>query len=504
MYDRPGMKRWALLLVGLLARPGELGSPSAAGAAAVPAVTLQPVVAGLSGITSITNAGDGRLFLTLQEGQIVVWDGSRILPAPFLDVGALVSCCGEQGLLSVAFHPRYASNGFFFVDYTDRSPGAGATIVARYRVSAGDPNRADPSSAAILLRIPQPFVNHNGGQLQFGPDGFLYVGMGDGGSANDPVCNAQSPDSLLGKLLRIDVDRTVDTAPFYAIPPDNPFVSSGGAPPEAWAKGLRNPWRFSFDRLTGDLFIGDVGQDVREEIDYEPLAAGGGQNYGWKVMEGTRCGDGGTSGCSPVPPPCGDPSYTAPILVYDHLGGACSVTGGYLYRGLSVPDLYGLYVYGDYCSGQVFAAAEASGAWSSQALAIAVPNLTTFGEDSSGDLYLGTQDGGLYRFVPSAPPVPSVTGISPASTATRGAPVTVTGSNFTSSTAVLFGAAPAQVRVVDPATLTAIAPAHAPGTVDVTVSNPGAPPAVAAGAFTYTAPILVEPHAAPRVVVRPS
>jgi hypothetical protein len=495
---------WLLVGLCLFSGSGLRGRPASAAVseqAAAPSVNLELLESGLPAITAITNAADDRLFLTVQEGQILIRKNGQMLAAPFLDVSARISCCGEQGLLSTAFHPGYAQNGFFFVDYTN---AAGDTVIARYRVSSSDPDRADAGSAAILLTISQPFDNHNGGQLQFGPDGDLYIGMGDGGSGNDPDCNAQSSTSLLGKLLRIDVNQSVNAPPYHGIPADNPFPASQ-APPEAWAKGLRNPWRFSFDRLTGDLFIGDVGQSAHEEVDYEPAGSGGGQNYGWKVMEGTFCGGGGTSGCNPVPPPCGDPSYTLPVLEYDHDGGRCSITGGTMVRGLSVPQLYGLYVYGDYCSGQIFAAQQASGAWSSIELPVGAQNLTSFGEDSSGDLYLATQDGALYRFAPTAPPEPSVATVSPASgSALRGTRVTITGSNFTGDTVVSFGALAAEVQVQNPSTLTAVAPPQAPGVVDVTVSNPAAPPATKAGAFTYVpfSPVA-PPHPTPRVVVRP-
>ncbi len=328
-------------------------------------VQFEPLASGLGSITAITAAGDSRVFLTLQNGTVVIWDGSRILPTPFLDVHPKISCCGERGLLSTAFHPQYALNGLFFVDYTNLN---GDTVIERYRVSSFDRNQAEPSSATILLTIGQPFENHNGGQLQFGPDGDLYIGMGDGGSGNDPNCNAQSSSSLLGKLLRIDVDHHADTAPFYAVPADNPFLASGGAPAEAWAKGLRNPWRFTFDRLTGDLVIGDVGQGAREEIDFQPAGSAGGQNYGWKVMEGTLCGDGGTSGCNAPVPPCGDPAYTGPVYEYGHDNGRCAITGGYVYRGLSVPELYGQYVFGDLCSGEIWSAQPQAGTWTSTPL----------------------------------------------------------------------------------------------------------------------------------------
>ncbi len=375
-----------------------------------PDITLQTLADGLPGLTSIVSAGDGRLFLTEQLGRIVVWDGTQILAAPFLDVSSLVSCCGEQGLLSVAFHPQYARNGLFFVDYTNQ---AGNTVIARYRVSAADAGAADPASGVVLLTITQPFANHNGGELQFGPDGYLYIGMGDGGSANDPFCNAQNDGSLLGKLLRIDVDANADTAPFHGIPATNPFHPGGGAgggsPSEVWAKGLRNPWRFSFDRLTGDLWIGDVGQDAREEIDFQARASTGGENYGWKVVEGTICGAAGTSGCgaSPAlpPPPCGSTLYTAPVLEYTHDFGDCSVTGGYVYRGSAMPGFAGAYFYGDFCTGRLLV--------NGRELTPRAPNLSTFGQDAAGELYLGTAGGFFARIVQTGVTVtPTVTSTS--------------------------------------------------------------------------------------------
>ncbi len=489
----------------LASRPGQASRRALPDAmpketAVAPTLELQPLATGLPGITAITNAGDGRLFLTLQQGQIAVWDGSQILPTPFLDVSTLIVCCGEQGLLSTAFHPQYAVNGFFFIDYTN---SVGDTVIARYRVS-GDRNVADPSSAVILLTIDQPFANHNGGQLQFGPDGFLYIGMGDGGSANDPFCNAQSSGTLLGKLLRIDVDQNVDHAPYYGIPAENPYVSTTG-PPEAWAFGLRNPWRFSFDRLTGDLFIGDVGQGAREEIDYQPLTSGGGQNYGWKVMEGTLCGAGGDSGCTSPVPPCGDPAYTLPILEYTHDNGNCSVTGGYMYRGSAISDLYGSYLYGDYCSGQMWAATLQSGTWSPTLLTISAPHLTTFGEDVSGELYVGTSSGSFFRIVPPVGLTPTIESINPPSALTRGGEaITITGTNFTSQTRVFFGVVPAAVAFQDSTTIIATAPAHPAGLVDLTVQNPGTDPVVRALAFGYLPFSLAPtPGRTPRVVTRP-
>src|SRR5712692_814770 len=350
-------------------------------ALAQPNLVLQPLVSGLASPTAITTAGDGsgRLFITLQGGTIKLFDGFQL--QTFLDISPLVSNGDLQGLLGIAFHPQYGSNGFFYVNYTNT---AGATVIARYRVSANT-SVADPNSAVILLTIPEPFDDHNGGQLQFGPDGYLYIGTGDGGSGNDPPCNAQRDDVLLGKLLRIDVDQNVSSSPFYGIPPSNPFIGAGLPLDEIWAKGLRNPWRFSFERMTGDLYIGDVGQNVREEIDFQPRASAGGENYGWKIMEGTRCGDGGSLGCPAGVPACHSPVFKLPIFEYDHTSSDCSVTGGYVYRGSTFPDLAGVYFYGDYCTGKLWG--------SGQLLTPRAAGVSSFGQDISGELYLATVNG---------------------------------------------------------------------------------------------------------------
>jgi glucose/arabinose dehydrogenase len=365
-------------------------------------ITLQTLGNVGAPITSVENASDSRLFLTIQTGRILIWDGTSFLTTPFLDISSLISCCTERGLLSAAFHPHYATNGFFFVYYTNT---AGNVTIARYTVSSGNPNLANPASGVVLLTIPHPTnANHNGGQLQFGPDGFLYIGTGDGGSANDPPCNAQRDDVLLGKLLRIDVDQNVASSPFYGIPPSNPFLGAGLPLDEIWAKGLRNPWRFSFDRMTGDLYIGDVGQDEREEIDVQPRASAGGENYGWKIMEGTRCGDGGSSGCPASGPQCNSPVFKYPIFEYDHSAGDCSVTGGYVYRGSAFPNLSGVYFYGDYCTGRLWG--------SGQLLTPRAAGLSSFGQDSSGELYLATTNGLFARVLgsgPNATPTPTPT-----------------------------------------------------------------------------------------------
>jgi len=384
------MTRFLSLLAGLVLSPVLLAQT----------LTLQQVTAGLQLPVAVTHAGDSRLFITQQRGTVVIWDGTRILPTPFLDLTSLVVCCGERGLLSVAFHPHYAQNGFFFVNYTESGgpEGVGATVVARYSVSASDPNRANSASAKVLLRIRQPFTNHNGGQLQFGPDGYLYIGMGDGGSANDPGNRAQTLSDPLGKILRIDVDNGDP----YSSPASNPFLTRTGARPEIWAYGLRNPWRFSFDRATNDLWIADVGQGAWEEIDFQPSTSIGGENYGWRRMEGTHCFNPGAG--------CNDGSLVLPVIEYDHSNGACSVTGGYVYRGSVSPRLYGTYVYGDYCNGVIWGATRAgNGTVTSTVLANTTLSISTFGEDLNGEIYVTDYGNGrLYHLVDPRPAIPNV------------------------------------------------------------------------------------------------
>jgi glucose/arabinose dehydrogenase len=354
-------------------------------------VRLSAVASGLGPVTSVVRGQGSTLFLGLRDGRVVVREGAAVRPQPFLDVRGLVSLSDEGGLLSLAFHPRYAENGFFFVEYTNLT---GDAVVARYKASASDPFRADPASARRLLTISQPFRSHNGGQLQFGPDGYLYISSGDGGAAFDPSCLAQKPDNLLGKILRIDVDQNVTTPPYYGIPATNPFHRGPGAPPdEVWATGLRNPWRFSFDRLTGDLWIGDVGQNHREEVDFQPASSRGGENYGWKVMEGTLCST--TDSCPATTPVCGATAYTPPVLEYDH-DPLCAVTGGTVYRGSRLPGLQGAYLFGDFCTGTIWAAFREGTGFKVYTLVDRAPQLAAFGEDASGELYLGTLTGDLF------------------------------------------------------------------------------------------------------------
>lgn len=299
-------------------------------------ISLQEILTGLALPVAITHAGDGsgRLFITLQGGRTLIYDGSRLLPTPFLDIGSLVSCCGEQGLLSVAFHPSYEQ------------------------------------------------------------DGYLYIGMGDGGSYGDPEKNAENGQTLLGKILRIDVNNvnTSDGLP-YDIPANNPFINDPDVRDEIWALGLRNPWRFSFDRATGDLFIGDAGESGQEEVNFQSASTPSGENYGWRLMEGKHCFHPSTN--------CNDGALTLPILEYDHSLG-CSITGGYRYRGAQIPQLYGVYLYGDYCSGRIWGATKSDGRWSTAILLDTDLSISSFGEDGADELYVAHHDdvkGTIYRII---------------------------------------------------------------------------------------------------------
>lgn len=332
----------------------------------------QTVVTNLQRPVDLQADGSGRLFVIEKAGRIRILQDGQLQTQPFLDITDRVGSGGnEQGLLGLAFHPQYSENGRFFVNYTNKS---GDTVIARYQVS-GDANLADPASEVKLLEIGQPYPNHNGGVLAFGPDGFLYAGLGDGGSAGDPQGNAQKTDRLLGKILRIDVD----SGDPYSIPSDNPFGN------EVWAYGLRNPWRMSFDRATGDLYIGDVGQNAWEEIDYLPVGSSGGANFGWNLLEGTHEYEGGPS-----------PEFTAPIAEYSHQEGGCSVTGGYVYRG-SMPEWNGIYLYGDYCTGLIWGLIQTSSGWQVQRLFDVDYTITSFGQDQDGEVYLVSDSGGIYR-----------------------------------------------------------------------------------------------------------
>jgi len=350
-----------------------------------------------------------RLFIVEQRagttGRIKVLDlpSGIVSPTIYLSVSP-VATGNEQGLLGLAFHPDFANNGFFYVDYTN---GAGTTIVARYTANAPfmTSATADASSAQQVISIPQPFSNHNGGWLGFGPDGYLYVAMGDGGSANDPSGNAQNTNVLLGKMLRLDVDGDdfpLDATKNYAIPPTNPFAGATPGADEIWHFGLRNPWRDSFDRGTGDLWIGDVGQNAIEEIDFQPAGVGG-LNFGWRCMEGNSCT--GLSGCT-----CNAPALTRPVYTYTHASG-CSVTGGYVYRGNAICGLPGTYFFADYCSATIWSFRLVGGmpaqftnrtAELAPGGGLSITGITSFGEDDAGEMYICDQGGEVFKIVPGA------------------------------------------------------------------------------------------------------
>ncbi len=347
-------------------------------------LTLKPIITkGLTQPLYLTHAGDGsgRLFVVEQAGRIRILTQGLLQSVPFLDISNLVLTGGERGLLGLAFHPNYARNGRFFVSYT-RQPD-GATVVAEYRRGA----KIDLAGRQerVVMVVPQPFANHNGGMVAFGPDGALYIGRGDGGGRGDPDNRGQNPHDLRGKILRLDVDREEP----YTIPADNPYVSGGGRP-EIYALGLRNPWRFSFDRGSGSLWVGDVGQHAWEEVDV--VVRGG--NYGWRLMEGRHCFLPQTD--------CEEPALRLPILEYGHEAGRCSITGGYVYRGPSEPGLKGLYVYGDYCSGEIFglqveAEARPSQRQNPQVLLRSGFRISSFGEDEAGEIYVVDHGGAVYR-----------------------------------------------------------------------------------------------------------
>lgn len=336
------------------------------------AFTWQLLVSGLERPVDLQPDGSGRLFVIEKAGRIRIIQNGGLLLQPFLDISQRVgSERNEQGLLGLAFHPQYTQNGRFFVNYTDNN---GDTVIARFQVSA-DPNVADPNSEVKILGVGQPFANHNGGVLAFGPDGYLYAGLGDGGSQGDPSGNGQSLNTLLGKILRIDVDSEEP----YAIPPDNPFGD------EIWVYGLRNPWRISFDTLTDDLYIGDVGQNAWEEIDFLPAGSPGGANFGWNYREGAHDYEGNA--------PAG---LIEPVAEYSHPEGGCSITGGYVYRG-PMPEWNGIYLYGDYCTGLIWGLIGSDNGWQNQLLFDVDVTITSFGQDETGELYLVSDNGGVYR-----------------------------------------------------------------------------------------------------------
>ncbi len=445
-----------------------------------PSIMLTPLPGSLSSPVQVTNAHDGtnRLFVVEQTGTIRIYENGSLLATPFLDISSLITCCGEQGLLSVAFHPNYASNGSFYVYYINNIASPGDVTIARYSVSSGDPNVADPNSALIVLVVPHPTnSNHNGGQLFFGPtDGYLYIGTGDGGSGGDPPNNAQNLQVLLGKILRIDINGGghmpcgQSTLMPYLIPASNPFAGSVPGCDEIWAYGMRNPWRFSFDRATTDLLIGDVGQNLYEEVDFQPASSTGGENYGWRLMEGFHCYNPSSN--------CNDGTLTLPILEHTHSAGWCAIIGGYRYRGTAIPGLVGTYVYSDNCLGDIYGATQAGdGSWSTALVKSTTYSVSGFGEDEAGEVYVCDLGGKIYRIDPSPYPVPGAASLSPAAVI-AGDPdftLTVNGSGFVYGSVVRWNGSERPTTFVSASKLTAAIPGSditSAGTASVTVFTP--------------------------------
>jgi glucose/arabinose dehydrogenase len=357
-----------------------------------PTLALGTAIGGFTSPVGITHAADGsgRIFVVEQGGRIRIIKSGVLQSTPFLDISTRISSGGERGLLGLAFAPDYARRGYFYVNYTNP---AGNTVISRFRRSASNADAADPASEQVIITIAQPFANHNGGQLAFGRDGYLYVGMGDGGDGGDPGNRAQNPAELLGKILRIDVETG---RPYtYTVPASNPFATRAGFRGEIWALGVRNPWRFSFDRLTADLYIADVGQGLFEEIDFQPVPSLGGENYGWRIMEATHCFN---------PNPCDQTGLTLPIIEYDHSAGNCSVTGGYVYRAAMFPRMQGLYFYGDFCSGRIWGLQRQNQAWVNTLLLDTSIQISAFGEDEPGNVYVASYaTGQIFQLVDNGP-----------------------------------------------------------------------------------------------------
>ena len=350
-----------------------------------PSIQLQLIASGYNRPNTVIFTPDGKRFIINQTGLIYMADSADAPTdnaTPFLNISNEVHSTGtEQGLLGLAFHPDYPDSAYFFVDYTAND---GNTHISRFQISSNNPDIADPTSEEVLLSIPQPYSNHNGGCIVIGPDNYLYIGMGDGGSGGDPNDNAQNITRYLGKILRIDIMQRP-----YGIPPSNPFADSTGVKHEIWDYGMRNPWRYSFDRLNGDLWIGDVGQNINEEVDHEPAGSAGGNNYGWRCYEGNDPYN--TAGCT-------NSGFSWPVYQYTHSYGGCSITGGYRYRGQEYPALYGKYLFADYCSGYIWALSDSSGQYSADIIDTANSGIVSFGQDLSGELYIINQpEGKLYR-----------------------------------------------------------------------------------------------------------
>ena len=392
MPTLPKLARFCLLILLVGASlTGMSGRGRAQDAAFDPAgfaVGMEPLVDGLTQPVQLVDLDDGtgRMLIVQQDGLIRILRDGALDETAFLDVSGRISGSSEQGLLSVAPHPDFAENGTFFIFYTDLD---GNEVVERWTVDAANPDLADPASAEPVLLVEDPYPNHNGGLLLFGPDGYLYIGLGDGGSGGDPLGNGQDLATLLGSILRVDVDNRAE-GQGYGIPDDNPFVDSTGAAPEIWSYGLRNPWRFSFDRETGDLYVGDVGQGEIEEADVQP-AGEGGLNFGWNIKEGPACYESSS---------CDGADLVDPFFSYTHDEGGCSITGGYVYRGEAVPALDGVYLTGDYCSGKLWGVGtDADGAWLASEPIETGFQISSFAEDASGEVYVLDYAGAIYRIV---------------------------------------------------------------------------------------------------------
>ena len=463
----------ACLFLALISTPA-----FAASNGGLPAVQLTQLPGSLDSPLDVVNAGDGsgRLFVVEQTGHIRLFKNGAFNATDFLDIHTVVNYDGgERGLLGAAFHPNYVNNGFFYVYYTDLSSPVYNLTIARYTVSA-DPDVADPASAQIVLQIPHPVnTNHNGGNLVFGPvDHYLYMGTGDGGGGGDVPNNAQNKNILLGKLLRIDVDGTgavpcgQSTPMPYAIPPTNPFVGVDGCD-EIWAYGVRNPWRFEFDRETADMIMADVGQELYEEVDFQPASSAGGENYGWHLMEGLHCYN--------PPTNCDDGSLTLPVLEETHANGWCAIVGGFRYRGAAIPGLTGVYLYGDLCLGEIWAATESAGIWTAQRLLDPSLTISSFGQDEAGELYVVDLGGAVYRIDPISNPTPTITNLSP-DTVISGDPgftLDVFGTGFVNGSTVQWNGADRATTFVSSTHLTATITAGdiaAAGIVSIDVFNP--------------------------------
>lgn len=435
-------------------------------------ITTEVVADGLDQPLFVTHAGDERLFVLEKPGIIRIVQDGQVLPTPFLDLSdTVVSDASEQGIFGLAFHPEYANNGRFYVSYSSESAD-GAYVLARYERSEDDPNRANPQSAVPLLQVEHRRDNHYGGMLAFGPDGYLYASTGDGGGAFDPDDNGQDPGTLLGKLLRLDVDGDEP----YAIPEDNPFVGVKNARGEVWAYGLRNAWRFSFDQLTGDLFIADVGQERYEEINVQPAGSAGGENYGWPVMEGSECLPAGSA--------CNSSEFTLPVAEYPHTDGeaflGCSVTGGYVYRGNPASPHYGTYFYSDYCTGTIWALTNGmSGEWQSAVALETSLAVSSFGVDVNGEIYLTDLSGGqILRLVFPGVSPPSVPSVQPAAIPAGSAPcvVTISWIDIQPNSTARWNGEDRPTIQTGPDSLSFTIDSHhisEPGTAQVSVATPG-------------------------------